>query len=272
MPSRDDGPDLDALLAAAVDIARRAGALVAGRYTEGHTEAYKGHAHNLVTETDHASEALIVAALAERFPGHGIRGEEGRGAAGEDVLWVVDPLDGTNNFAHGFPVFAVNIAAMRGDTVLVGVTFDPLRGELFTARRGGGARLNDRPLAVSHRACLAESLVATGFPYDKSTNPDNNLAQFVAVTPHVRGVRRAGSAALDLAYVAAGRLEAYWERGTAAWDVAAGILMVEEAGGRVTDYEGGPAHPDGGRFVASNGRVHDELMETLRCAKPLPTS
>jgi myo-inositol-1(or 4)-monophosphatase len=262
--------DLDLALVAATDIARRAGALVASRYNLVHTETHKGHAHNLVTETDHASEALIVAELAERFPAHTIRGEEGRGAAGSEIVWVVDPLDGTNNFAHGFPVFSVSMAAMRGDDVLVGVTYDPLRDELFAGRAGGGATLNGRPLSVSRRSELAESLVATGFPYDKATNPDNNLPEFVAVTPHVRGVRRAGSAALDLAYVAAGRLEAYWERGTAAWDVAAGILFVQEAGGRVTDYDDGPARPDGGRFVASNGRVHDALVALLRGARRRP--
>lgn len=260
--------ELDIMLDAAVELARRAGALVKSRYLLAHTEEQKGHAHNLVTETDHASEELIVGELSARFPTHGIRGEEGRGAEGQHLVWVVDPLDGTNNFAHGFPVFCVSLACMRGDEVLVGVTFDPLRDEMFAGRRAGGATLNGTALRVSTRPRLAESLVATGFPYDKSTNPDNNLAQFVAVTPHVRGVRRAGSAALDLAYVAAGRLEAYWERGTAAWDVAAGILFVIEAGGQVTDYDGRPAQPDGGRFVASNGHVHDELMERLQCAKP----
>jgi len=259
--------DLDTLLEDAVTIARLAGALVLARFAEGHTETHKGHAHNLVTETDHASEALIVEALAERYPEHAIRAEEGRGAAGSGthppITWVVDPLDGTNNFAHGIPIFAVNLAAMRGDDVVVGVTFDPLRDELFTARRGGGAWLDGRRLAVSNRATLDEAIVATGFPYDKATNPDNNLREFVAVVPHVRGVRRLGSAALDLAYVAAGRLDAYWEHGTYAWDVAAGVLMVAEAGGRVTDYAGGPAHIDGGRFVASNGRIHAPLMRLL---------
>jgi myo-inositol-1(or 4)-monophosphatase len=180
---------------------------------------------------------------------------------------VVDPLDGTNNFAHGFPLFAVNLAAMQGNAILVGVTYDPLRDELFTAVRGGGAFLDGRPIHVSLRATLDEALVATGFPYDKATNPDNNLPQFVAVAPHVRGIRRGGSAALDLAYVAAGRLEAYWERGTYAWDVAPGILLVEEAGGRVTDYDGGEAVADGGRFIASNGRVHAELMARLHQAR-----
>jgi len=261
--------DLDALLAGAVAIAREAGALVAERFAGGQVETHKGNPHNLVTETDHASEALIVAALRQRFPDHAIRAEEGGGArgaagvAGPGIEWVVDPLDGTNNFAHGLPIWSVTLAAMRGEAVLAGVTYDPLRGELFSARQGGGAWLNDRRLAVSRRATLDEAIVATGFPYDKATNPDNNIAQFAAVTPHVRGVRRLGSAALDLAYVAAGRLDAYWEHGTNAWDVAAGVLLVAEAGGRVTDFAGGPARVDGGRFVASNGLVHAALLGIL---------
>jgi myo-inositol-1(or 4)-monophosphatase len=263
------GADLDALLAAAIPIARAAGALVAERHLGARVEMTKGSDFNVVTDADHASERLIVDALRARFPDHGLRAEEGSAAAGTGITWLIDPLDGTNNFAHGFPMFAVNLAAVLGEEILVGVTYDPLRDELFTARRGGGAACNDRPVRVSARARLAVALVATGFPYDKATNPDNNVPQFVAVVPHVRGIRRGGSAALDLAYVACGRMEAYWERGTHAWDVAPGILMVTEAGGRVTDYTGQPPHVDGGRFVASNGRVHDELMELLRCAKPL---
>lgn len=258
-----DGSTLDDWLATAVAVAREAGRIVRARYAARHEEDQKGHAHNLVTEADHASEELIVAALADAFPAHGIRAEEGRGTGERAITWVVDPLDGTNNFAHGFPVFCVSMAAMEGEHVLVGVTYDPLRDEMFAARRGGGATLDDQPIAVSRRRNLAESLVATGFPYDKATNPDNNVAQFAAVTPHVRGIRRAGSAALDLAYVAAGRLEAYWEHGTKAWDVAAGVLLVLEAGGRVTDYDGRFPHVDGGRFVASNGLIHDELMARL---------
>jgi myo-inositol-1(or 4)-monophosphatase len=262
--------DHQALLEAAVAIARDAGALVATGYLRERVEMTKGDDANVVTDTDHASERLIVAALAERFPDHGVRAEEGSRATGE-ILWLVDPLDGTNNFAHGFPMFAVNLAAVRGEVILAGVTYDPLRDELFTATLGGGAALNGRALQVSRRERLSVALVATGFPYDKASNPDNNLAEFVAVVPQVRGVRRSGSAALDLAYVAAGRLDAYWEHGTNAWDVAPGILMVHEAGGRVTDYTGRPAQMEGGRFLASNGLIHSALMERLACAKPLPS-
>lgn len=285
--------DPRALRDAAEALAREAGALVASRYEQGGPARQKGHAHNLVTETDLASEALITAALRARFPGHRIVAEEGGdqgaaggavGGAGGDavggavgsaadgeggVTWVVDPLDGTNNFAHGVPIFCVTLAALVDGRPVAGATFDPLRDELFAAARGEGATLNGRPLRVSTAGTLDESLVVTGFPYDKSSNPDNNLAEVVAVVPHVRGFRRTGSAALDLAWVAAGRFEAYWERGTQAWDVATGVLLVEEAGGRVTDLVGGPVQVDGGRFLASNGRIHDALIERLRAAAAL---
>lgn len=259
--------ELRFLLDTAVEIAREAGALLVERFGAHHHETEKGHAHNLVTEADRMSEALIEAALAARMPGHAVVAEERGGRVGEGITWWVDPLDGTNNYAHGYPVFAVNLAAAIGDRVLVGVTLDPTRNELFTAAEGHGAWLNGERLHVSERSSLKEALVATGFPYDKATNPDNNLAEFVQVTPLTRGMRRSGSAALDLAYVAAGRLDAYWEHGTRPWDVAAGVLLVKEAGGLVTDLAGVPPRLDGGRFVASNGRVHAELLGVITEAR-----
>lgn len=267
----DDRVPVGALRDAAEAIAREAGALVASRYERGAAAREKGHAHDLVTEVDLASEALIVGRLRERFPDHRVVAEEGGGTGAGDggVTWVVDPLDGTNNFAHGVPIFCVTLAALVDGVPVAGATFDPLRGELFSAARGHGAWLGGRRLAVSERSALDQAIVVTGFPYDKSSNPDNNLAEVVAVVPHVRGFRRTGSAALDLAWVAAGRFEAYWERGTQAWDVAAGVLLVEEAGGRVTDLDGAPANVDGGRFLASNGRIHDALLERLRAARAL---
>lgn len=277
----DDGRlDIAALAASAEAIARSAGALVRDRHAQNSAggdsgERQKGHQHNLVTETDIASEALIVGEIEARYPDHGVRSEEGArplppGRPGAPV-WVIDPLDGTNNFAHGLPMFAVNIAIMLGKRVLAGVTYDPLRDELFRATEGGGACLNDRPIRVSSRETLGESIIATGFPYDKASNPDNNLAQFAAVMPRVRGIRRSGSAALDIAYVAAGRLDAYWEHGTAAWDVASGILLVREAGGTVTDYGGGETTVDHGRLIASNGRVHAALQDALQDALRVAT-
>lgn len=263
-------PEPATLLAAAVEIARMAGGLVASRFHDVHQENHKGSAHNLVTEVDHASEALIVAELQRRFPDHAVVAEEAHALPGKGITWYVDPLDGTNNFAHGYPVFAVNLAAASDDGLLVGVTYDPTRDELFSAIRGQGAWLNGKPIRVSARDRLEEALVATGFPYDKATNPDNNLAEFVAIVPRVRGIRRGGSAALDLAYVACGRLDGYWERGMNPWDVAAGILLVSEAGGTVTDYDGRPASLTSGRHLATNGRLHAALMERLQWARLHP--
>jgi myo-inositol-1(or 4)-monophosphatase len=256
------GPDPAELQAAAEAIARQAGALVLAGFRTARVERTKGADSNLVTDTDLAAERLIVGALAQRFPGHGVLAEEGSQAAG-DIVWLVDPLDGTNNFAHGFPMFAVNLAATQGGVVLAGVTYDPLRDELFSARRGGGSTLNGAPLAVSARDRLSVSLVATGFPYDKAENPDNNLAEFNRIVPRVRGIRRGGSAALDLAYVAAGRLDAYWERGIRPWDVGPGLLLVTEAGGCVSDYAGRDFGLDGDRILATNGRLHPELVAAL---------
>lgn len=274
-----DDVTLEAWLYRAEAIAREAGALLAARYRAAEAEGlgtaarHKEHAHNLVTQTDLDSEALIVAALERDFPGHRLRAEEGGDGGTADAgapLWLIDPLDGTNNFAHGIGVFAVNLALTWGEELLLGLTYDPLRDELFRARRGGGAWLGGRRLAVSGRATLEESVVATGFPYDKAQNPDNNLAQFAAVMPRVRGIRRMGSAALDLAYVAAGRFDGYWERGIQAWDVAAGILLVREAGGLVTDPEGAPMRWNGGRIVATNGALHPHLLDCLASGRRGP--
>ncbi len=267
MTAAVDQQSLERLLAAAIEIAEQAGELVMARFHDAHCELQKGSAHNLVTEVDQASEELIVSELRRRFPDHGVVAEEAHVLPGDALTWYVDPLDGTNNFAHGYPVFAVNLALAQGETVLVGVTYDPTRRELFSALRHGGARLNGEPIRVSTREQLEESLVATGFPYDKATNPDNNLVELAAIMPRVRGIRRGGSAALDMAYVACGRLDGYWERSMNAWDVASGLLLVPEAGGLVTDYDGRAPSLTGGRHVATNGRLHPRLLERLAWAR-----
>ncbi len=268
---------------AAEAIARQAGAIVRTFYEQGFAIDHKGDVGNVVTDADRASEAHIVAALRARFPAHAIVAEEGGGVqggngrdggdgGGEDgptITWLVDPLDGTNNFAHGFPVFAVTLAAVVGGQVLAGATYDPLRDEMYSAHRGGGATLNGRPLAVSGTRQLAAALVGTGFAYDKSTTVDNNLAEVVTLVPLVRGLRRAGACALDLAWVAAGRLDAFWERGPQAWDMAAGVLLVTEAGGRVTGHHGEPLDLDGGRIVATNAHLHPVVLERLAEARTL---
>lgn len=255
--------DLQATLESVIALAGEAGALLRELHARGDKAALKS-AYELVTEADRAAEALIVTALRDRFPDHGVEAEEGSGQEGESPYrWFVDPLDGTNNYAHGYPHFCVSIALWAADRALLGVVHDPLREECFWGVRGQGAFLNGRPIRVSERATLAESLVSTGFPYGKATRPDNNLAEFARVALRVQGLRRSGAAALDLCYVAAGRQEAHWEIGLQPWDIAAGGLIVEEAGGRVTGAGNVPWNARSGRLVASNGRVHGELVELL---------
>ncbi|MFO7167616.1 MAG: inositol monophosphatase family protein [Chloroflexota bacterium] len=246
------------------ELARRAGALLRDGLGSTHAVELKS-AFEVVTDVDRASEALIVEALAERFPDHTIISEEGGGAErGSEFRWLIDPLDGTNNYAHGFPFFAVSIGLLRGDQLALGVVYDPLRDELFAAERGRGATCNGRPLRVSGTASLAASLVSTGFPYTYSAGGENNLREFDMLQARTQGVRRAGAAALDLAYVAMGRLDAHWELRLSPWDAAAGALLVLEAGGRVTDWRGGPWNPWSEHLIASNGQIHGELVELLR--------
>jgi len=224
---------------------------------------YKGPI-NPVTEYDLRSERLIRDAIQHAFPGDSILAEED-GASGEgDDRWVVDPLDGTVNFAHAIPAFAVSLAYLEGGRPVVAATYDPLRDEMFHASAGGGAWMNGRPLHVSTCERLDHSLLASGFPYTIRSAPENNLGHYAAFTLRSLGVRRLGSACLDLAYVAAGRFDGYWEFGVEAWDVAAGILLVEEAGGRVTRVDG---TPDPLRspltIVASNAQLHDAMLAVL---------
>lgn len=225
---------------------------------------------DIVTAADTEIEAYVVAELTRRFPAHHIVGEEGGGqgaAAGEAAYhWFVDPIDGTVNFASKLPHFCTSIALATADREpLLGVVYDPTRRELFTAVRGGGARLNGQPIRVTQTAELADAVITSGFPYDKHTNPDNNLREWGAFLTRIRGERRLGSAALDLCYVAAGRLDGYWEKDLKTYDVMAGMLIAREAGGTVTDYAGGayPQRQDRGRYVASNGRVHAEMLGVL---------
>ena len=255
----------DPFLEVAVDAARRAGGLLLGRLGTLRTIDYKGSPSNIVTEMDHHAEALIVGCIAERFPDHAILAEEGGGRPGKaSHRWIVDPLDGTTNYAHGMPFFAVSIALEVDGLVQIGVVFDPNRDECFTAMRGGGAFLNGDRLRVSETPTLDESLLSTGYPYEIRKIRDNNLAEHAAFVVRCRSVREMGSAAINLALVAAGRLDAFWELKLGPWDVAAGCLMVEEAGGRVTTPEGGPVDLGAPSVVASNGRIHDEILSTLK--------
>lgn len=220
---------------------------------------------DLVTNVDRASEALIVSAIREHFPDHGIMAEEGGGVLSESPwLWVVDPLDGTNNFAHGFPYYCVSLGLLRDREPYLGVVYDPIHDQMFTAQRGGGAYLNGAPIRVSSAPALSESLLSTGFPYDFATNERNNAAEFTRVHRLVQGIRRAGSAALDLASVACGRLEAHWEFWLKPWDSSAAALILLEAGGTITDADGGPWTPWSTSMVASNGQVHAELLGVIQ--------
>ncbi len=221
---------------------------------------------DLVTEYDRRSEALILREIKEAFPQDRVLAEESgaSGAAGERI-WYVDPLDGTTNYAHGFPVFAVSIALADREGLRLGVVYDPTRSEVFWGERGRGAFLNEERLRVADAAELRESLLVTGFPYDVWSNPVNNLDNYAKFAVRSQGVRRLGSAALDLAYVAAGRLDGFWELRLSPWDLAAGSLLVQEAGGEVTDVDGGPLRlTDFSSVLAANRQLHPRILEVLR--------
>lgn len=251
----------------AIDLAYRAGALLRAAQERERSVEAKGPV-DVVTDADRASEALIVGAIRERFPEHAIVAEEGGAAAGDGrYQWLIDPLDGTMNYLHGLPIYSVSLALLHLGELQLGVVYDPSRGELFAAERGGGARCNGRALRVSAVAQLERALISTGFAYDRATRPDNNLAEHDRLLLRAQDVRRTGSAALDLCYVAAGRLDAHWELGLKPWDTAAGALIVREAGGQVTDWAGRPWPVGEPRIVASNGRIHAALLHELALAR-----
>ena len=248
----------------AIDAARAAGALLLSELAGARRIAFKGAPTNLVTEMDARAEALVLGKLREHFPDDAILSEEMGAAAGRSGRrWIVDPLDGTTNYAHGIPIFGVSIALETAGGVELGVIYDPNQDELYVAERGRGAFVNDRRLAVSSAATLNESVLATGFPYNIRETDDNNLTEYAAFSVRAQGVRRMGSAILYLAWLAAGRFDGYWELRTGPWDVAAGSLIVEEAGGRVTALDGRPLDVDRPTIVATNGRIHDEMLKIL---------
>jgi myo-inositol-1(or 4)-monophosphatase len=249
----------------AIDAARQAGAFL--KESLGHVRAVEtkeGEARNLVSDIDRESERRIIAMIRGRYPGHGILAEESGGsAATADTLWVIDPLDGTTNFLHGLPIFCVTIGIHHRGVPVAGVVYDPNLDELFTAERGSGAYLNGRRLAVSGASTLIGSLLVTGFPYDIARNPDRAVERFNAFLMEAQGIRRLGSAALDLCYVAAGRLDGFWEVNLHPWDMAAGVVLVEEAGGKVSDFAGAPTTIHQPQVLASNGRIHDAMVRVL---------
>lgn len=227
-------------------------------------ETKKGEERNLVSEIDKMSEEKIISIIKRHYPHHAILAEEsGSSAAPSDYKWIIDPLDGTTNFVHGVPIFCVTIAIEQKGELVAGVVFDPNLNELFTAERGSGAYLNGRRIHVSQTSTLIQSLLVTGFPYDIAKNPDHAIDRFVNFLMTSRSVRRLGSAALDLSYVAAGRFDGFWEVNLHPWDTAAGILLTKEAGGLVTDFAAGPPSIYKPQILASNGRIHNEMMEVL---------
>ena len=244
-------------------IARDAGALLMQHFNSKVAIEYKGDV-DLVTIADRNSEELIVERLRKRWPEHGIVGEEGtRTDPGAAYRWLVDPLDGTTNFAHGYPVFCVSIALVRKDDQLeAGVLYDPTREEMFAAERGQGTKLNGKSIHVSQTETVAESLLGTGFPsHKRHKNPNIHFYQHLTLRSH--GVRRAGSAALDLASVASGRYDGFWEFNLNPWDTAAGVLLVQEAGGKVTRFDGSPFRLDSREVLATNGQIHDETLSNF---------
>lgn len=261
--------EFQSILEVATEAALAAGSVLReywGKLAANEDITEKGRAGDLVTAADKASEAVILDLLQRHFPTHAILAEEsGRLGQNPDsnYLWAIDPLDGTTNYAHQYPVSAVSIGLLIDGVPQLGVIYNPFRDELFRATRGGGATLNRRPIRVSETNTLQRSLLVTGFAYDRRETADNNYAEFAAFTHLTQGVRRSGAAAIDLADVACGRCDGYWERGLSPWDVVAGIILVEEAGGQVSAYDGGPLAIDSGRVLATNASLHKAMSDVL---------
>ena len=257
-----DRPTCDRIRTVAVEAARQAGAILSDYARKGFRVEHKDTL-NLVTDADTHSEQAIVDAIGRSFPDHGILAEERGKAGGTSAFkWVIDPLDGTTNFAHGFPAYAVSIGVEYRGRCITGVVFDPSRQELFVAEEGGGATLNGNPIRVSRTPKLDGSLLVTGFSYDIRTTR-SNLDHFASFAVRAQGLRRMGAAAIDLCYVACGRFDGFWEMKLNPWDTAAGSLIVLEAGGRMSDFKGGTFSIYGAELVASNGLIHGEMVEVL---------
>ncbi|NJN57389.1 MAG: inositol monophosphatase [Leptolyngbyaceae cyanobacterium SL_5_9] len=262
---------LQILLDIATEAALAGGAVLQAYWGKLEEIQEKGRPGDLVTEADKASEAAVLDVLRRHLPDHAILAEESGqlGEATSEYLWAIDPLDGTTNYAHQYPFYSVSVGLLVEGTPQVGAIFDPFHADLFRAAKGLGATRNRRPISVSKAAELGKSLLVTGFAYDRRETPDNNYAEFCHLTHLTQGVRRGGSASIDLAYIACGRLDGYWERGLSPWDMAAGVILVEEAGGQVTAYDESPFVINSGRILATNGRIHQALSQELLKAKPL---
>lgn len=267
-----DAEDLQRFLEIATEAALAAGAILQQYWGKLNQIEEKGRPGDLVTEADKAAEAEILAVLKRHLPQHPILAEESGqiGTQTSPYLWAIDPLDGTTNYAHQYPFSAASIGLLFDQVPVVGAIYDPFHRELFRAAKGLGATCNRRPIRVSSTPTLDRSLLVTGFAYDRRDRLDNNYAEFCHFTHCTQGVRRGGAASIDLAYVACGRLDGYWERGLSPWDLAAGVVLVEEAGGQVTAYDQSSFSINSGRILASNGHLHQAMSEQLIRVQPLP--
>lgn len=260
---------LQIFLDIATEAVMSAGVVLQDHWGKLETIEEKGRSGDLVTEADKKAEAQILKVLRRHVPEHQILAEES-GQLGDrenEYLWAIDPLDGTTNYAHGYPIASVSVGLLIEGIPQVGAVYNPFRNELFRAAKGLGATCNRRPIRVSQTAELIKSLLVTGFAYDRRETTDNNYAEFCYLTHLTQGVRRSGCASLDLIDVACGRLDGYWEKGLRPWDIAAGIVLVEEAGGKVTAYDGSPLEIDSGRILATNGQIHPSLSQALKEAR-----
>ncbi len=264
-PSSTNEAPVTLLLETAVHAARQAGKVIS-RYTRDGFRVENKSTIDLVTEADHAAEQCVIDVILASYPDHAFLAEE-RGRIGRSqspYVWIIDPLDGTTNFAHGFPTYCVSIGLEHNEQCVLGVVYDPTRDELFSATRGGGAWVNDHPIHVSQTAQLDQALLVTGFAYNIRETPNNNLDHFARFALRTQGLRRTGSAALDLCYVAAGRFDGFWEVKLNAWDMAAGVVILREAGGQVTNFSGRSHSLYGQELVASNGHLHDSMISVIQ--------
>jgi myo-inositol-1(or 4)-monophosphatase len=261
---RDAAMEAETLRDAAIELARLAGAVLREGYGKAHAPPERKGRIDLVTDYDRRAEAVLLDGLRRRFPDHAVLAEEsGLHDSASSVRWLLDPLDGTTNFAHNYPFFAVSVAVERDGQLLAGAVFDPVRDEMFAAAHGHGATMNGTPIRVSPVDRVENSLLVTGFPYDVRERPSAYVPAFQAFLVRAQGLRRDGSAALNLCYVGCGRFDGFWEYRLAPWDMAAGALIVREAGGSVTRLDGAEFLLDGKQVLATNGRVHQEMKEVL---------
>lgn len=253
------------MLQTAIEAAQKAGTFLRESKDKELKIERKSSSIDLVTQIDTEAEKIIVDSIRKKYPDHTILGEEGgESSTASPFRWIIDPLDGTVNFTHGLPIYCVSIGVEHNGTLIAGVVYDPNNGELYTAERGKGAYLNGERIHVSDTGKLIESVLITGFPYDIHKNPDYAIERFIDFLTQAQAIRRLGSAAIDLCYIAAGRADGFWEVFLKPWDIAAGILLVEEAGGKVTDFNGNPIDVHSPRVLATNSTVHDQMLKVLQ--------